>query len=113
MEVMSDLEDLYTTWATVGSYPKYLPDGIDEHYVGDAFHHLFAGMVLYVFSHFRKAARHFLIAIDKNEEGLSYCTEMIVFHRVSKRLFDCNLFDLNEDQFVSVLEAHASSTVNR
>ncbi len=107
------LEQMYLSWRELGTFPKILPKELEQRrmFNGTQFQHLFVGMVFYTFEMFQFAAPHFRTAVLKDESALAHCTEMIVFHRVSTRLFKKNLFDvIDTDDFLEVMSQHFKDT---
>ena len=108
-EPISFPEDLhldFEAWRHSGFFPKAFLHQLENDFDGTAFQHLFSGMTCYVFNRFEKAAHHLQIAVKKDEDLMSRCTEMGVFHRVSKEYFNKNLFDIIDDTeiFIQVLK---------
>jgi len=101
-----DLNVDFDMWRDSGYFPKSFPHQLENDFDGTAFQHLFAGMTCYVFKRFKQAAYHLQIAVEKDEESMSSCMEMCVFHRISKEYFNKNLFDIIDDTqlFIKVLK---------
>lgn len=107
------LNNAFSSWRVDGSFPKVLSPKLRTLFEGTQFQHLFAGLVLYVFEEFDMAAKHFRRAVEKDQKAMSLCAEMGVFHRVCRRMFQQNLFNVIFEQpenFVKVLRKHYDNT---
>ena len=80
-------KSLDKAWRESNLFPTKFPNELEYDFDGTAFQHLFSGMTCFVFKKINKAVKHFQIAVEKDEESMSCCTEMGIFHRLSTNIF--------------------------
>ena len=89
-------EQDFVIWKENGDFPRWLPPDMKE-FDGTQFQHLFLGMTFHHLKKYKHAIHHLRKAVEKDEDVMACCTEFGVFHRICRKMYNENLFDVIDD----------------